>query len=902
MGLCNAPATFQRMVNEIFREEIKAGFMSVYLDDILIFSNSQEEHEIHVRRVFDRLRTSKLYAKLKKCEFNKDELKFLGLIVKKGTIKPNPKKVEVVRDWPTPCTKHDLRQFLGLTNYSKKFIQGYASITRSLYGLLQDSQPNRLSWSDSHEKSFNALKSELTSAPVLQLPDFDKPFTVVSDAFDFAVGAVLLQDDHPVAYASRKLNSAELNYPTGEKELLGVKYSLEQFRHYLLGVHFTLITDHKPNTTINDQIDISSWPGRKARWAEYFQQYDFTFIYKPGTTNIADPVSRRPDYLSSRVATLQYLKHGCQDPSWTVEPNTGVVSDYASKCESGTPLQHAEMAAITRKRQREIHTQSSGPSTSSSRAILRDLNSVAPPVVDSAGPNRPAGSSLDGVNSSEMPNAVHVDDGCVHDLIREFVCGYATPEFASVQSGYSFANEDGLLYHDDNLVVPTKALQSKLLHELHDSPYTGHVGVRRTLSNFIRAKLWWPDRNKDVAAHVKACHSCQVTKALNTNNKGKLTALEIPDGFGLWKHISLDFITDLPLTEAGYDTIITVVDKFSKMCILIPTSKSVTGEDCAQLLHDHVFTKFGWPEKIISDRDPRFTGAFWQRVHFLNGTRLGMSSAFHPQTDGQTEVYNRILEDMLRHYVSPQLDNWDIYLSCAEFAINNGYVESIKTTPFFLNYGRHPDTPLHLRLLTYNQRSSNPIKAVPTADSLSVQLQERSKAARESLQLARQRMVDYANKNRADIQYHVGDQVLLSTRNLTFKGKLTKKLMPRWIGPFTVTHKIGPVAYRLDLPSTVPVYDVFHVSLLRNYTASGRQPPPLPELIDGEEEYEVERILDHRVNKRGKKSFLIRWLGYGPEHDSWVPMANLDNCPDLLDKYWNDSALASKRTRRAVRH
>ena len=256
-----------------------------------------------------------------------------------------------------------------------------------------------------------------------------------------------------------------------------------------------------------------------------------------------------------------------------------------------------------------------------------------------------------------------------------------------------------------------------------------------------------------------------------------------------------------------------------------------------------------------------------------------MSTSWHPQTDGQTERMNRWLEDMLRQYVSPNQDDWDQHLAAAEFACNNAWDESRQETPFFLNYGQHPRLPLSL------QKSP-----VAGANQFVEALQHALTKAKACLARAKSRMKVNADKRRPDTVYHVTDQVLLSMRNITLVGPGTPKLWPKWLGPFSVTRKIGDVAYELALPKTMRIHNVFHVSLLKPYRADGRvQPPPPPTVVNQLLEYEVERILDHRAVKRGKRNkfdYLVRWLGYGPEHNTWEPESSLRNSQDLLTEYW----------------
>jgi hypothetical protein len=293
------------------------------------------------------------------------------------------------------------------------------------------------------------------------------------------------------------------------------------------------------------------------------------------------------------------------------------------------------------------------------------------------------------------------------------------------------------------------------------------------------------------------------------------------------------------------------------------------------------------PKELITDRDPRFTGKFFSELCRLLGVEQCMSTAYHPQSDGQTERMNRVLEDMLRHYVNPSGTDWDEFLPAVEFAVNSAWQVSVRATPFFLNYGRHPRGPEGPRVQS----------AVPSAKVARERLHEALKEAKSCLQAAQSRQKKYADERRQELTLKEGDKVLLSTRHARLSTVSSKKLLPKWIGPFKVLARIGEVAYRLELPPTLKWHAVFHVSLLRPYVESGRVlPPPLPEIIEGEVEYVVERILAHRdvgTGKRTKRQYLVKWAGYGPEHNSWEPMVNLTNSGDAIHKYWQDAGVIS---------
>lgn len=452
--------------------------------------------------------------------------------------------------------------------------------------------------------------------------------------------------------------------------------------------------------------------------------------------------------------------------------------------------------------------------------------------------------------------------------------------------------QQGFWYYGNALVIPDHMnLKKQCLQQVHNCPYSGHLGVNKT-QNMIDRLYWWKGIREDVVQHIRHCSTCQRDKT-NSNQKpaGLLQPLEIPGR--RWQSISVDFIVQLPLTKSGNTRIVVIVDRLSKMVHLAATPTAFTAHDMAKLYMHAVVRLHGIVREIVSDRDTLFTSESWQDVNARLGTQLSRSTAYHPQSNGQTERTNRTLEEMLRHFASPVQDDWDEYLDVAEFAINNAWQESIQNTPFFLNYGQHPLTPASVDVDT----------KVPAAKAFTSELADAVELAKASWRSAQDRQAQYANQKRRHHEFKVGDQLLLSTKNVRLKNPGARKLLPKWIGPYKVVKRIGAVAYQLDLPSNMKLHDVFHISLLREYHSDGTVQPPPPLLIEGEEEFEVDRLLDHRdkyVNKtRTAREYLVKWLGYGPEHNTWEPENNLLNCQEALRSYW--TALAQvKRSREHI--
>jgi hypothetical protein len=486
---------------------------------------------------------------------------------------------------------------------------------------------------------------------------------------------------------------------------------------------------------------------------------------------------------------------------------------------------------------------------------------------------------------------------------------YATDEYFSCRENTSAMTQvRDLWYMGDLLVVPNdEQLRLQVLAECHDTPYAGHVGRTKTLHN-VRKNFWWPGVAQDVRRFVKSCDSCQRVKPNNRHPIGLLQPLPVPGD--TWDSVSMDLVVSLPQTAAGFTAIAVFVDRLSKMVHLAPCRDDTTAEQFADIFVQHVFRSHGLPTQIVSDRDPRFTSKFWRALMERLGVSQAMSSAFHPQTDGNTERVNRVLEDMLRHFVDPAQSNWDALLPLVEFAINDSYHESVGNTPFVLNYGKRPRLPVDLVLGGEGVREtlkSTCDAAVNFASRIQIVVND----AKKCLIAAQQRQKAYADRYRRDIEFAVGSEVLLSTKHINIKMKGTSKLLPRWVGPFKVEKQVNAVAYKLELPASLQIHPVFHASLLKAYEPGRVQPPPPPEVIDDEFEWQVESILAHRdvqVKKKQnraktpvfKRQYLVKWLGYDEAHNTWEPEDHCANSPEAVAEYWarHDQEIAFNKKKR----
>ena len=365
---------------------------------------------------------------------------------------------------------------------------------------------------------------------------------------------------------------------------------------------------------------------------------------------------------------------------------------------------------------------------------------------------------------------------------------------------------------------------------------------------------------------------CQANKPSSQKAAGLLQPLQIPSG--KWESVSVDLITALPETPRGNTAIIVFVDRLTKMTHLVPCKTAISSAEYADVFLREVFAKDGCPKDIVSDRDPRFTSDFFRDVCRQLQIKQNMSTAFHPQTDGQTERMNRTVEDMLRAYVHPSQMDWDLLLPCCEFAINNAYQDSIKTTPFYLNHGEHPRTPATVAI----SGDSSPIFVANMHEAL--------EAAQACLHEAQLRMASRTNEHRRHVVYNVGDFAWLNAKHFRQKFGGSKKLLHRFYGPFKVLRRIGDNACELELPPSMQVHDVINVSLLKPYVRGEGEvnhiaPPAL--LPDGSVQDEVESIIEHQGTGKNRQ-FLLKWSDSAMP--TWHDESDLKNCKRLVKEYF----------------
>ena len=795
-GLCNAPSTFTTLMNTIFREEMD-DFVIVYIDDILVYSKTAEEHARHLEAVLGRLRDNKLYANGEKSDFAHEEIEFLGHVVTRDGIKPDMKKVKAIQEWKRPSTQKGLRSFLGLANYYRRFIRDFSKIARPLSDLLKKGASQE--WDEPCHHAFEELKSKLSSPPVLKFPKFDKPFEVHTDASDFAIGGVLMQDGRPIAYESKKLDGCQRRWPTHEKELFAVVHCLKTWQHYL-GLHKTKVyTDNVSLKYFETQAQVSA---KQLRWHDTLALMNVDLIHKPGRDNVV------PDALS---------------------------------------------------RQEEFHTMST---TQALRLMYKGEGNLQRKIREG-----------------------YLKDPEAQRLLGELRKGKALKEVKLV---------DGLLkYKQSRVYVPQGKLRLLVLKEEHDSPIAGHRGEKTTIAA-VSKRYYWPCMKEEIAHFVKTCVKCQMNRASYQKQAGLLQPLPIPPR--PWHSVSMDFITSLPESQ-GYDAIFVMVDRFSKLAHMVPTVGTATALETAKLFLNTWWRHHGLPRVIVSDRDPKFTSAFWRHFFRKVGTKLTFSTAFHPQTNGQTEWVNGVLNQYLRNFVSADQRDWADYMGLAEFSYNAATHSATKQSPFKVAYGVEPLQPADLAL----EGAHSTLEFNQDGEDLAQKREQVLEKTKLMLEKAQKRYEKQVNAGRREVEYEVGQKVLLNVKNFTLPEGLTPKFMSKFAGPFAIVERVFKDVYKLELPPEIKVHPTFHVSLLKPFKEDTLWPDrkqvirPPPDLVGDHLEYEVEGILKCRNHKRKGKEYLVKWRGYHEKEATWVAAKDMVHAKEIVERFEKTRARGSNK-------
>lgn len=843
MGLANTPGFFQHRMESLLAPYLWQ-FVLVYIDDIIIYSSSLDQHIQHLDQVLALLEDSGVTLSLNKCHFAYPSIQALGHHVSRLGLSTTEEKVEAIRQMKFPATLRDLEVGLGFFGYYRSFVDHFASIARPLVRLKtrgftgapikgrrrknhssrtclrQRGQSRSRSTSPSLPgtgntslpaepdcvKAWEELKEKLCTAPTLAYPDFSKPFILYVDGSkEKGYGAALHQVgadgvERPVLYISRDLSDAETRYWATELEAGALVWALTKLPQYFDDGNFTVVTDH---TALKSALQTKTKGRRSARldeWSMFLSKYlpRMNIMHRPGKTHQnADGLSRLPT--SSNDAYPVVLLNADDE----------------------------------------------------FRSTIRE----------------------------SLPSDPHF--GKLYKKIQDQVDETRNSETGpkTVYQSYRLDLDSGLLYfvnkpEPDRICIPAN-LQLQLFQFAHDNH--AHGGINRSL-NRIRRSAYIPKLKKHLQTYIDGCPACQLSKPSRQLPYGQLHPIETHKE--PLAELSMDFIVGLPVTPEGFNCLATVTDRFSKYIRLIPGKETWGAKEWADEYYHQIFRYWGLPARIITDRDPRFTSNFWTCLFEKSGVKLGLTTAYKPSSNGQDERTNQTVETAIRCLlVGKYEENWARLVSEVEYALNTAENASTSVTPFELLYGVKPREMLE-PLTVSSKEDDNAVDFLNQRNQLRNEVYDCIKLAQAKMALRfdeKHRPPDLTGSVYLKLAkpghpgYHVPQASSLSSKK---------------VGPFRIVQKVSSLAYKLELPETMRIHDVVSIVHLEQATPDpyGRViPPPPPLVMEGEDLYVVEKII--RRETRGRETgYVIKWKGY-PEHTWQSRKILVEDIPDMLAKF-----------------
>ena len=777
-GPSTGPAAWQRFIEQVLRPYL-GHFCFIFLDDLIVFSKTKEEHLEHLQLIWKRLYANRIFLRLAKCKFMKTKIQYLGWVVENGKLSASPEKVAAVKDWPRPNNKSEVRSFVGFCNFYRRLIKNCSKRCAPLTDMTKDEIPNSgkefaAKWTEKEENAFEDMKLALSSEPVITLPDMEKGFKLEIDASLEAIGGVLYQKDDTetwrvVAYMSKRLGGAQSRYDSGKLELLGLIVALTQWRHYLQGAKDLVIkTDNEALTSLRKNKNPSRM---QQRWLHFIEGFQFRIEHCPGKGNIpADALSRQPG--KEGEPTLQVTEDGD-------EPDVDT------------------------------------PDIALRSIILRDEDSNLYDEIPYYGYNEILYQSIQETvthkpEELDLENQMAIDCAEVklkteHDVALQKYVKEQPREFIQ-KNGFIFKKTEGQIV----LCIPDECeeIKSKILYQSHYIPTAGHYGISKTIQR-IKRYYFWKNLTSDVKSMISECKICSRCKRMNVGPP-HMSVHSVPECS--WSVIAMDETSTVTPSQ-GYDCIWVFICKLTKMAHFVPATKEgLTSKILAKLFFDHIYKLHGLPNKIISDRDPRINCEFWQQLLKRAGMRANMSTAGRPETDGQSEVTVRACIDLLRSFVNSNQDNWIEFLSAVEYAYNDTVNSSTGYTPFEMNYGKHPKG-ISTILFESIIKEDNIINQ--DAIDLWDRLIKINKQARENLQKVNNQMSSTNGRRRSEV-FQKGDLVLLH-KDAAGRNYSKEKLANLYVGPFTVLRQYGDHAYLLSLPPGMEIDPVVNIRNLKRY-------------------------------------------------------------------------------------
>lgn len=804
-GITNAPSTFQRLMERCIGE-LNMKQALVFLDDLIVFSSTLEEHEERLMRVLNQLKEFGLKLSPEKCKFFQTSVKYLGHIVSEKGIETDPEKIAALKTWPKPTKLKELRAFLGFCGYYRRFIKDYLKIVKPLNALTAGYPPLRKGckttvstekyhnpkdlfgdrWTSACQTAFDSLIEKLTTAPVLGFADSKLPYILHTDASTSGLGAALYQEQQgqkrAIAFASRGLSRCESRYPAHKLEFLALKWAItEKFQDYLYGRPFLAVTDSNLLTYIltSAKLDATSY-----RWLADLSTFDFQLQYRAGKQNQdADGLSRRP--------------HGRLPDDTSSQKEMERIQQF-TKRHLSTEMDESTIKVICEKHL--VHDEGTSPGTTLVMSLAHHPNAVPESFKEEC--------QLDGVNVIPMMTPTDMQekqraDSCISAVLRQLELGekpppYLRKELPELSLLFREWNRleilDGVLFRKRQegaqshyqLVLP-EDLRPIVLKCLHDD--MGHMGVDRTL-DLVRKHFYWPRMSTEVEAKIKTCDRC-IRRKVPPEKAAPLVNITATRPLEL---VCMDFLTLEP-DSSGTKDILVITDHFKKYAVAMPTSNQ-KARTVAKCLWDHFIVHYGIPERLHSDQGPDFESRTIKELCDLAGIRKIQTTPHHPRGN-PVERFNRTLLSMLGTLENQKKSHWREYVKPLVHAYNCTRSEVTGFTPYELMFGRQPRLPVDLAFgLPVNYKPGSHSQYVRNLRS---RLEESYKVATENAKKTADRNKARFDKHVVDSTLTEGDRVLV--RNVRLRGK--QKLADKWESDvYVVIKQSGDIPVYVVKPET----------------------------------------------------------------------------------------------------
>lgn len=804
-GITNAPSTFQRLMERCMGD-INLREVVVFIDDLIVFSETLEEHESRLLRVLSRLKEYGLKLSPEKCRFFQTSVRYLGHIVSQDGVETDPEKIKALSTWPIPRTLKELRSFLGFSGYYRRFIKDYSGIVKPLNDLTSGYPPLRKGskptkeqsaqyhnpkepfgsrWTPACQQAFQTIIDKLTSAPVLGFADPKLPYILHTDASTTGLGAALYQEQEGrmrvIAFASRGLTRSESRYPAHKLEFLALKWSVtEKYKDYLYGCPFTVVTDSNPLTYIltSAKLDATSY-----RWLAALSTFSFKLQYRAGKQNQdADGLSRRP--------------HGELSDDLTSQKERERIRQF-------TRHHLADLDVIQAICERNLVCQVTDNDSDSADPGITLVESLA--ISSDAIPNsfeQDGSSVIPHLSEEELKDKQRADPS-IREVILQMESGEKPPPTAraelpelplllrewnrlELRSGVLYRRRQDGAQQTAQLVLPEE-LRSLVLTSLHDD--MGHMGIDRTL-DLVRSRFYWPKMASAVENKIKTCNRCVRRKAL-PEKAAPLVNIKTSRPLEL---VCMDYLSLEP-DRSNTKDILVITDHFTKYAVAIPTPNQ-KARTVAKTLWDHFIIHYGFPERLHSDQGPDFESKTIKELCEIGGIRKVRTTPYHPRGN-PVERFNRTLLQMLGTLESEDKVHWRDFVKPLVHAYNCTKNDVTGFTPYELMFGRQPRLPVDLAfgLPVHNQKKSHS----QYVKDLKRNLEESYRVATRNASKTAERNKTRFDKRVTESTLEVGDRVLV--RNVRLRGK--HKLADKWESAiYVVVKRAGDLPVYTVRPET----------------------------------------------------------------------------------------------------